>query len=163
MAIDDNDRAHLFETLRQQYDEDDARTLITLLGYSANPEDLATKVDLLALARQADLDELRRDVAVIQADVSTLKTDVAVIQADVATLKTDVAVLKTDMGDLKSDMAGLRSEMADLKLDFAQLGASVRDVVIEQSRTHQQWMFGLLAVYTAMAGTLVAIGAIIIS
>jgi hypothetical protein len=63
MAVSDDARNHLLETISQQYEPEDARTLITLLGYSTNPDELATKVDLLPLARQADLDELRRDLA----------------------------------------------------------------------------------------------------
>jgi hypothetical protein len=142
MAISDEARKHLYETLSQQYEPEDARTLITLLGYSTNPDELATKVDLLALARQVDLDE---------------------VKADVAVLKTDVGLIRADVDQLKADMATIKTDMATMQLEFARLGEGMKDVVIEQSRTHQRWMFALLTVYTAMAGTLVAIGAIITS
>jgi hypothetical protein len=44
-----------------------------LLGYSTNPEELATKVDLLALARRADLDELRTEVGGLRGDLDALR------------------------------------------------------------------------------------------
>jgi hypothetical protein len=39
----------------------------------------------------------------------------------------------------------------------------MRDVLYQQTRTQVTWMFGLLGAYTAMAGTSVAIGAVIIA
>jgi polyhydroxyalkanoate synthesis regulator phasin len=199
VAVSDEARKHLFATISQQYEPEDARTLITLLGYSTNPAELATKVDLLtlarqadldtlrvdvgqlradlaslradaatkvdllALARQADLDELRVDVDQLKADVATIQADVVTIKADVATIEADVDQLKADVSAIQADLSAIKADMADLRLDFARVGEQVKDVVIAQSRTHQHWMFGLLTVYTAMAGTLVAIGAIIIS
>jgi Trp operon repressor len=56
MAITDDARDHLFETLRQQYDEDDARTLITMLS-SHDPDSLATRAQL-----DASIDLLRQEM-----------------------------------------------------------------------------------------------------
>jgi polyhydroxyalkanoate synthesis regulator phasin len=114
MAVSDEARNHLFETISRQYEPEDARTLITLLGYSTNPDELATKVDLLPLARQADLDELRREV-----------------------------------DNLRSDIQDWKDEM--------------RDTLVQMTRTHMTWTLGVLTAFTAMAGLLMAIVALLIS
>jgi hypothetical protein len=134
MAVTDDARNHLFQTLSQQYEPEDARTLIALLS-SNDIDHLATKDDLDALrtATKADIDGLR------------------------AELKGDMDGLRTE---LKADMDGLRTE---LKADIGELRGEMRDVLYQQTRTQVTWMFGLLGAYTAMAGSFVAFGTFIIA
>jgi hypothetical protein len=145
MAVTDDARNHLFQTLSQQYEPEDARTLIALL--SANDIDhLATKDDLDALrtATKADIDGLRAE---LKGDMDGLRTE----------LKADMDGLRTE---LKADMDGLRTE---LKADIGELRGEMRDVLYQQTRTQVTWMFGLLGAYTAMAGSFVAFGTFIIA
>jgi Spy/CpxP family protein refolding chaperone len=79
MAITDDARDHLFQTLRQQYDEDDARTLITMLS-SHDPDTLATRAQLDATRAQLDaaIDQLRQEMREGFAEVrSELKDAIA--------------------------------------------------------------------------------------
>lgn len=156
MAVSDEARNHLYEAISRQYDPEDARTLITLLGYSTNPDELATKVDLLALARQVDLDKLKDEVAVIRGDITDMRGDIAAIRGDQTDMRGDIAGLQVAVetlsgrvGEFSGDLAGFRDEM--------------RDTVLQLTRTHMSWMLGVLTAYTAMAGLLVALGVLIVS
>lgn len=94
MAVTASARDHLFETISQQYEPDDAEALKAMLT-ATSTEFLATKQDL-----------------------------------------------------------------AELKLE---LTAEFKDSLYQQTRTYISWMFGLLTVYTTMAGSFIAIAAIIIT
>jgi hypothetical protein len=132
VAITDDDRDHLFETLHHQYDPQDARTLIAMLG-STDPQRSATKEDL-------------RDAA--EGLRTELKADIADLRIE---LKTDIADVRAELGDLRVEM---RSELAAVRLEL-------REVMQEQTRTYIAWMFGLLTAYTAMAGFFVAVAMIL--
>jgi hypothetical protein len=149
MAVSDEARHHLYEAISRQYDPEDARTLITLLGYSTNPDELATKVDLLALARQVDLDKLKDEVAVIRGDITDMRGDITDMRGDIAGLQVAFDTLSGRVGELSGDLAGFRDEM--------------RDTVLQLTRAHMSWMLGVLTAYTAMAGLLVALGVLIVS
>jgi cell division protein FtsB len=137
MAITDDARDHLFETLRRQYDEDDARTLITMLS-SHDPDSVATRAQL--------------DTAVERLDASIAAVD----------HKLDTAVERLDarMDRLETDVADLRQEM---RQGFADARVEMKDAFAEQTRTFTTWMFALLTVYTVVAGSFVALGTFIVA
>ena len=120
MEVTTSAREHLFETISQQYEAQDAETLKALL-MSMSTENLATKQDIAELK---------------------------------AATKQDVAALKDDFAELRGEFAGLRGEFAEFK-------AELHQALYQQSRTYVSWMFGMLTVYTAMAGSFVAFAAII--
>ena len=62
------------------------------------------------------LERVEADIVELKADVAVLKTDVAELKADVAVLKTDVAELKTDVTELKTDVAMLKGDVLEMKL-----------------------------------------------
>ena len=49
------------------------------------------------------------------------------------------------------------------KQDLAELNVDFKDALYQQTRTYISWMFGLFTVYTAMAGSFIALAAIITS
>jgi hypothetical protein len=108
MEVTASGRDHLFETISQQYEPDDAETFKAMLT--------ATSTEHLAI---------RHDIATMRAELTTM-----------------------------------RAEMTTLKLE---LTGEFKDSLYQQTRTYISWMFGLLTVYTAMAGSLIAVAAIIIS
>jgi len=73
--------------------------------------------------------------------------------------------MPVDRDDLvtKRDLAEFRVEFkTELKTELmAEFRATLNEALYQQTRTYISWMFGLLTVYTAMAGSLVAIAAII--
>jgi hypothetical protein len=95
VAITDDDRAHLFETLHHQYDPQDARTLIAMLG-STDPQRSATKEDL-------------RDAA------EGLRTE---LKADITDVRAELGDLRTEVGDLRVEM---RSELAAVRLELREV------------------------------------------
>jgi hypothetical protein len=104
MGVTASAREHLFETISQQYESEDAETLKALL-MTVSTEDLVTKQDL--------------------------------------------AAFKTEF-------------RAEFKAEFAEFKAEMHQALYQQTRTYVSWMFGLLTVYTAMAGSFVAFAALII-
>src|SRR5689334_18472962 len=67
MAVTESAREHLFATISQQYEPQDAETLKALL-MSPTVNDLATKQDLAAFATRQDLAELRGEFAEFRAE-----------------------------------------------------------------------------------------------
>lgn len=67
----------------------------------------------------------------------------------------------------KQDLAAFKTEFktelrTELMTEFrTELRSELSTVLYQQTRTYISWMFGLLTVYTAMAGTLVAIAVLI--
>jgi hypothetical protein len=92
MGVTASARQHLFETITQQYETEDAETLKALL-MTVSMEDLVTKQDFAAFK--------------------------------------------------------------------AEFRAELHQALYQQTRTYVSWMFGLLTVYTAMAGSFVAFATII--
>jgi hypothetical protein len=73
--------------------------------------------------------------------------------------------MSVDRSDLvtKQDLATFRVDFKnELKTELmVEFRAELHQALYQQTRTYISWMFGLLTVYTAMAGSLVAIAAII--
>jgi hypothetical protein len=82
---------------------------------------------------------------------------------DAETLK--ALLMPIDRSDLvtKADLAAFAvSFKTELKTELmTEFRAELHQALYQQTRTYISWMFGLLTVYTAMAGTLVAIAAIV--
>jgi hypothetical protein len=87
MAVTDDARNHLFQTLSQQYEPEDARTLIALLS--------SNDIDDLRTAIKADIDALR---TATKADIDGLRAE---LKADMDGLRTE---LKGDIGELRGEM-----------------------------------------------------------
>jgi hypothetical protein len=72
------------------------------------------------------------------------------------------AATRQDIDELR---AATRQDIDELRAatrqDLAELRADLKDEIHAQTRTFISWMFGLLTVYTAMAGSLVGIGIVI--
>ena len=68
----------------------------------------------------------------------------------------DAEALKAMLTATSTEHLATKQDLAELKLDF-------KDALYQQTRTYISWMFGLLTVYTAMAGSFIAIAAIIIT
>jgi hypothetical protein len=83
-------------------------------------------------------------------DAETLKAMLTTTSSDSLATKQDIAELRAGL------LAELHSETGALRIEF-------KDAIHEQTRVFISWMFGLLTVYTAMAGTLVAIGTILLT
>ena len=62
------------------------------------------------------LERIEADVAELKADVAELKTRMTRVEADVAELKADVAELKTRMTRVEADVAVLKGDMLEVKL-----------------------------------------------
>ncbi|GAA3444746.1 hypothetical protein [Planomonospora venezuelensis] len=90
---------------------------------------LATKKDLERFATKEDLNEVKRDVAVLKTDVTGLKADVAGLKSDMVEVKRDVAGLKSDMVEVKQDVAGLKSDVAGLKEDFGTMDGKLDRII----------------------------------
>jgi hypothetical protein len=98
MAITEDARDHLFETLRQQYDEDDARTLITMLS-SHDPDAVATRAQL--------------DASVERLDASIAAVD-RKLDASVERLDAEIGHLRLEM---RQGFADVRAELKDAIAD----------------------------------------------
>ena len=70
---------------------------------------------------EADIKELKQDVAELKQDVTVLKEDVAELKQDVTVLKEDVAELKQDVTVLKQDVAGLKTNVTTLKKELKEV------------------------------------------
>ena len=80
---------------------------------------------------------------------------------DAETLK--ALLMSVDTTDLvtKQDLAAFKTE---LKTELmTEIRSELHQALYQQTRTYISWMFGLLTVYTAMAGSFIAIAAIIIT
>ena len=73
--------------------------------------------ELLALPEKfaAFADMVERRFQALEADMTQVKADVAELKTDMTQVKADVAELKTDMVQVKSDVAELKSDVGDLK------------------------------------------------
>jgi nucleoid-associated protein YejK len=63
---------------------------------------------------------------------------------------------------MKALLMATSNEHQATKQDIAELKVEFKDALYQQTRTYVSWMFELLTVYTAMAGSFVGIAAIII-
>jgi hypothetical protein len=68
----------------------------------------------------------------------------------------DAETLNAMLTAASTEHLATKQDLAELKLDF-------KDALYQQTRTYISWMFGLLTVYTAMAGSFIAIAAIVVS
>lgn len=75
---------------------------------------------------------------------------------DAEVLKALLSATSSEQLATKQDIAELHSELGALRLEF-------KDALHQETRSFITWMFGLLTVYTAMAGTFVAIGTIFLT
>jgi hypothetical protein len=116
MAVTESAREHLFATISQQYEPEDAETLKALL-MSPTLDDLATKQDLERFATKQDLERFAT----------------------------------------KQDL-----ERFATKQDLAEFKADLYQTMHQQTRTYVSWMFGLLTAYTAVAGSIAGIVALVI-
>jgi hypothetical protein len=72
----------------------------------------------------------------------------------------DAEAMKAMLTATRTEHLATKQDLATLKLE---LTAELRDTLYQQTRTYISWMFGLLTVYTAMAGSFIALAAIIVS
>jgi prefoldin subunit 5 len=173
MAITEDARDHLFETLRQQYGEDDARTLITMLS-SHDPDAVATRAQLDASVERLDASiaavDRKLDASVERLDASVERLDASIAAVD---RKLDASVERLDASiaavdrKLDASVERLDAEIGHLRLEmrqgFADVRAELKDAIADQTRTFTTWMFALLSVYTLMAGSFVALGTFIVA
>ena len=68
-----------------------------------------------------------------------------------------------DAETMKAMLTAASTEHLETKQDLAELKLDFKDALYQQTRTYISWMFGLLTVYTAMAGSFIAIATVIIS
>lgn len=68
----------------------------------------------------------------------------------------DAEALKALLSATSSEQLATKQDIADLRIEF-------KDALHQETRSFIAWMFGLLTVYTAMAGTFVAIGTILLT
>ncbi|MEY2420198.1 MAG: hypothetical protein QOI95_265 [Acidimicrobiaceae bacterium] len=68
-----------------------------------------------------------------------------------------------DAETMKAMLTTASTEHLATKQDIAELKIEFKDALHQETRTHISWMFGLLTVYTAMAGSFIALATIITS
>ena len=78
---------------------------------------------------EADIKELKQDVAELKQDVTVLKEDVAELKQDVTVLKEDVTGLKQDVAGLKTNVTTLKKELKEVKEDIGVLKNEVFNVI----------------------------------
>ena len=64
----------------------------------------------------------------MQADITEMKADIADLQTTVGEMKTDIAEMKTDIADLQSTVGEMKTDIAEMKTSIGDLQTTVGEV-----------------------------------
>jgi septal ring factor EnvC (AmiA/AmiB activator) len=88
--------------------------------------DFYSRVDERFNKVEADIADLKNDVAILKKDVSLLKDDVAILKKDVSLLKDDVAILKKDVSSLKKTTTNIDDKLAEVAMNNLERDSRLR-------------------------------------
>ena len=77
---------------------------------------------------QADISEMKSDIADLQTTVGEMKTDIAEMKADIADLQTTVGEMKTDIAEMKADISEMKTSIGELQSTVGDLQTTVGEV-----------------------------------